>query len=94
VRAALACATIRHLRVSHDRPVSGIMWVIFDHLRPAGHIMPVRWGTGGNAGGVEILGRARRVSQSPRDVVVPDGGLAVDEVVVILGVKDRSWAAC
>jgi hypothetical protein len=28
------------------------------------------------------------MSQSPRDLVVRDGGLAVDEVVVILGVED------
>src|SRR5215469_3367347 len=30
-----------------SRPVGGIMWVIFDHLRPPGHIMPDHGGDRG-----------------------------------------------
>jgi hypothetical protein len=33
------CRTV-HGYALGQRPLFGIMWVIFDHLRPSGHIMP------------------------------------------------------
>jgi hypothetical protein len=35
-----------------EDPVGGIMWVIFDHLRPSGHIMPDH---GGDRGAVLLI---------------------------------------
>jgi hypothetical protein len=45
---AWVCIT-GHRHALKQRPLFGIMWVIFDHLRPSGHIMPDHAGDRGAA---------------------------------------------
>jgi hypothetical protein len=69
--ASSPCTSAPALDTRH-RPVCGIMWVIFDHLRPPGHIMPDHAGDRGAV--FPGSGASRSPPYQPNEDVFAHGG--------------------